>query len=54
MQTKLFVNGALVAGQGELLPVLVAARGRGVWRVAVAPPGLVAGAGAVGKLSGGA
>src|SRR4029453_10670157 len=44
MQTKMFVNGALVEGQGERLPVLDPARGSELCRIAEATPDQVAAA----------
>jgi aminobutyraldehyde dehydrogenase len=44
MQTKMFINGELVAGQGELLPVLDPARGTELCRINEATPDQVAAA----------
>jgi aminobutyraldehyde dehydrogenase len=44
MQTKMFIDGGLVAGQGEQLAVLDPARGRELCRIAEATPGQVAAA----------
>ena len=44
MQTKMFVNGVLVAGQGEPLPVLDPARGSELCRINEATPDQVAAA----------
>jgi aminobutyraldehyde dehydrogenase len=44
MQTKMFINGELQAGQGELLPVLDPARGSELCRIPEATPDQVAAA----------
>ena len=44
MQTKMFINGGLVAGQGELLPVLNPATGAELCRIPEAAPEQVAAA----------
>ena len=44
MQTKMFIDGGLVAGQGEALAVLDPARGRELCRIAEATPEQVAAA----------
>ena len=44
MQTKMFINGELLAGQGELLPVLDPARGTELCRIPEATPDQVAAA----------